>query len=620
MKQQRVRYDWQDPKLKDFRSFLFLTWRHLNLPEPTPLQYDVADVLQKAVLKGGARLIVMGFRGMAKSWISSALAVWELYWWPEDNILVESAAKSRADEFSSFCLRLIDEIPQLAALRPTDSQRRRVDSFEVGPAGASHSPSLRAVGITGQRTGSRGDLIMCDDVEVDSNSDTDLQRASLRRSCLENEGIMKPNGAIIYLGTPHTEQTVYKFLEAAGYTIVIWPARYPDARLQKVHGPRLGPMVQRDLARDPSLVGQPTEPTRFTHDDLLTRESKGRSWFALQFMLDTSLADAVRHPLWLSDLIVDDLDVRSGAGGYAWSGSPDYELKGVPSPGFDGDHFHRPWQRLGNAQPWQGVIVQVDPAGKGGDELTACAMACLNGNLFLLDLIAMKGGYEDDNLAAIAELCRFWNASLCRVESNMGDGMFSRLLQPFLVRVHPCAIEDNRSVKRKELRIIEALEPLMNQHRLIVNTRVVHQDAVLRPEDGDNARFFTLFYQMTRITKDPGCLKYDDRIDVVGMAVEYWVQHLGIDQATAMAKHEEALSSRELDEIRRTLGPDAFVEPGKGPPPPNGSLDRLRTIAKARVDTRNVARDRALGRLSAGRRRGPVIVGIPVPLNKSVVH
>jgi hypothetical protein len=33
-------------KLKDFRNFLYVIWKHLRLPQPTALQYDISEYLQ----------------------------------------------------------------------------------------------------------------------------------------------------------------------------------------------------------------------------------------------------------------------------------------------------------------------------------------------------------------------------------------------------------------------------------------------------------------------------------------------------------------------------------------------------------------------------------------------
>ena len=85
-------------QLKDFRNFLYITWQHLNLPEPTKVQYDIADFIQHSP----KRAIIQAFRGVGKSYITSAYVVWRLMLNPELKIMVVSASKDRADAFSMF--------------------------------------------------------------------------------------------------------------------------------------------------------------------------------------------------------------------------------------------------------------------------------------------------------------------------------------------------------------------------------------------------------------------------------------------------------------------------------------------------------------------------------------
>ena len=82
----------KDP-LTDFRKFLFVVWDHLNLPKPTDVQYDIAKYVQH----GPKRSIIEAFRGVGKSWITSAYVVWLLYMNPQLNILVVSASKTRTN-------------------------------------------------------------------------------------------------------------------------------------------------------------------------------------------------------------------------------------------------------------------------------------------------------------------------------------------------------------------------------------------------------------------------------------------------------------------------------------------------------------------------------------------
>ena len=80
----------QNP-LADFRKFLFVVWKHLNLPSPTDVQYDIAKYLQH----GEKRMVIEAFRGVGKSWITSAYVVWLLYMNPQLNILVVSASNKK---------------------------------------------------------------------------------------------------------------------------------------------------------------------------------------------------------------------------------------------------------------------------------------------------------------------------------------------------------------------------------------------------------------------------------------------------------------------------------------------------------------------------------------------
>src|SRR5210317_2229800 len=213
-------------QLKDFRNFLYLVWKHLNLPDPTPLQYSICDYLQH----GPKRSIVMAFRGCGKSWITSAYVVWELLLDPSKNILVVSASKNRADDFSTFVLRLIQEMPVLQHLKPNENQRFSKLSFDVGPAGASHAPSVKSLGITSQLTGSRADIIICDDIEVPNNSQTQGMRDKLDEQVKEFDAIVKPlkTSRILFLGTPQCEDSIYTKLRERGYEARIWTSEYPS--------------------------------------------------------------------------------------------------------------------------------------------------------------------------------------------------------------------------------------------------------------------------------------------------------------------------------------------------------------------------------------------------------
>ena len=94
------------------------------------------------------------------------------------------------------------------------------------PASAHQAPSVRSVGITGQMTGGRATIIVADDVEIPSNSLTQVRRERLAEAVKEFDAVLVPGGEVTYLGTPQTEMSLYNQLPQRGYDIRIWPSRY----------------------------------------------------------------------------------------------------------------------------------------------------------------------------------------------------------------------------------------------------------------------------------------------------------------------------------------------------------------------------------------------------------
>ena len=350
-------------KLKDFRNFLYIVWKELNLPDPTDIQYEIADYMQR----GDRRVIIEGFRGVGKSWICSAYVVHQLLLDPSKNILVVSASKTRADDFSTFTLRLIHELPLLAHLRPQDKQRFSKISFDVGPAPASHAPSVKSLGITSQLTGSRADIIVADDIEVVSNSATQGMRDKLGEQVKEFDAIIKPDedSKVLFLGTPQCEDTIYNKLTERGYRKRIWPAKYITEKANQTGYD--GAVSEVCISED--TEGASTEPLRFSDIDLAEREaSYGRTGFAMQFMLDTRLSDIDRFPLKTSDLIVMSVDPEVAPEKLVWARDPKLEWdSSVPNVGLSGDRFYRPMETIGSYIPYTGSVMSIDPSGRGKD-------------------------------------------------------------------------------------------------------------------------------------------------------------------------------------------------------------------------------------------------------------
>ena len=530
-------------KLKDFRNFLYIVWKELNLPDPTKIQYEIADYMQGR----DRRVIIEGFRGVGKSWICSAYVVHQLLLDPSKNILVVSASKTRADDFSTFTLRLIHELPLLAHLRPNDKQRYSKISFDVGPAPASHAPSVKSLGITSQLTGSRADIIVADDVEVVSNSATQGMRDKLGEQVKEFDAILKPDddSKVLFLGTPQSEDTIYNKLAERGYIKRIWPSQHITEKVNELSYDGCVSSICVDDTRE----GESTEPLRFSDIDLAEREaSYGRTGFAMQFMLDTRLSDVDRFPLKTSDLIVMSVDPSVAPEKLVWARDPKLEWdSSVPNVALAGDRFYRPMETLGSYVPYTGSVMSIDPSGRGKDETGYAIVKMLNGYLYVVDAGGIQGGYSDEVLKALAVKAQKQKVNAIVVESNFGDGMFVELFKPVLIKIHPCTVEEVRHNIQKERRIIDTLEPVMNQHRLVVDPKVIQHDyesAQTYPLESQLK--YQLIYQMSRLTNQRGAITHDDRLDALSMAVAYWTEQMAQDA-------DNRMKERKVDQIDAEL-------------------------------------------------------------------
>jgi hypothetical protein len=523
----------------DFKLFLQALWQQLDLPSPTRAQYAIADYLQH----GPKRLQIQAFRGVGKSWITGAFVLWTLFNNPEKKIMIISASKERADNMSIFLQKLIIETPWLSHLQPkSDDSRWSRISFDVN-CSPHQAPSVKSVGITGQLTGSRADLMILDDIEVPGNSMTELMREKLLQLCTEAESILTPkdDSRICYLGTPQTSFTVYSKLAERSYKPFIWPARYPR-KVSQYEG-LLAPQLVADIdnGAEPWNV---TDPDRFADDDLIEREAAmGRSNFLLQFMLDTSLSDSEKFPLKMADLVVTAVNPTSAPDSIIWCSDPRNVIKELPTVGLPGDYFYSPMQLQGEWHPYQETICSVDPSGRGTDETAAAFISQRNGFLYLHKVCAYRDGYSDTTLLDILRHCKKYNVSKLVIETNFGDGIVAELFKKHLQQTKQAIdVEEVRANVRKEDRIIDALEPVMNQHRLVVDKDVIDWDYKSNKDEAPEKRLlYMLFYQMSRMCREKGAVKHDDRLDALAQGVKYFTDCMSISaqEAVNQRKREE---------------------------------------------------------------------------------
>jgi len=527
----------EDRLRASFPLFLTLVWKSLDLPRPTRAQIAIARYLQD----GPKRLQIQAFRGLGKSWIAAAFTLWILFRDRDKKILVVSASKGRADDFSIFCQKCLIEFSWLNRLTPQDDDQRwsRV-SFDVRGCKPAQSPSVKSVGITGQLTGSRADLIIFDDVEVPSNSATDLMREKLLQLVTEGESVLTPkeDSRIIFLGTPQTTFTIYRTLRERNYKPFVWPARYPKSLVG--YEDILAEDLQRDIDEQglDKLSWTPTD-TRFSEINLLEREqSMSRSNFMLQFMLDTSLSDALKFPLKLSDFSVLSLDPARGPSDLVW-GADKETLLDLPAVALPGDRWHRP-KAIGEFIPWNETITAVDPSGRGKDETVSIILSQINGFIYIRDIYATQDGYSDATLREILRRSKQFGSKTCLIESNFGDGAIMELLKKHAIEMKVgMNFEETRATTRKEDRIIDTLEPVLNQHRLVIDQRLITWDYQSNNDMAPEERLpRMLMYQLTRMCREKGAVKHDDRVDALALGVKYFQDVLAISSREALIQEK----------------------------------------------------------------------------------
>ena len=543
-----------DSKLRayflSFPLFVALVWKLIGLPQPTPIQVNISETLQEPPSN---RFIIQGFRGVAKSFITCAYVVWLLWRDPQLKIMIVSASKERADANASFIKKIINEVPFLGHLKAREGQRDTQNLFDVGPARPDHSPSVKSVGITGQLTGSRADIIVADDVEVPGNSFTQVMRDRLFELVKEFDAILKPGDdkKIIYLGTPQNEMSLYNELQERGYITYIWPARYPyDDKHRRTYGDKLAPFIANIMDGAPEkYYGKPTDPRRFDEEDLQKRElSYKKAGFMLQFMLDTTLSDADKYPLRLRDLIVGHIPMDEAPMRLTWLPDPSraISLDEAPPLGLKGDRYFQFHKASEETAKFSYRILAVDPSGRGKDETGYAVLYWLNGYVYVMEVGGLLGGYSDEVLIKLSNIAKKWNVSEVVVEGNFGDGMYCKLLQPILLSRHKASIEEVKSKGQKELRIIDTLEPVVTNHKLVVTPDCIRHDYDSVPE-GDLK--YACFYQFTRITSDRGALVHDDRLDALAIGVCYLVELMAVDPNEGIEEQHAEWVERGLESI-----------------------------------------------------------------------
>jgi hypothetical protein len=235
---------------------LFVTvWNQMQHQTTPRVHYRIANWLMDRYTAQDTHILLMAFRGCGKSTLLGLFCAWLLTQNPALRILVVSADDMLAERMVRNVRRIIERHPLTADLIPSSPDQWASDRFTVERDSELRDPTMLARGLYGNLTGTRADIIICDDVEVPNTADTAEKRAMLRARLQELAYIQVPGGMTLYAGTPHTFDTIYETTtrqDVAGHTpflkgykalkipvvnktgVSVWPERFSEETLEKL--------------------------------------------------------------------------------------------------------------------------------------------------------------------------------------------------------------------------------------------------------------------------------------------------------------------------------------------------------------------------------------------------
>ena len=195
--------------ITEFYSFLDEWNRVLGLSTP-PHHRKIIRFLFDVWTVAPRRGLLMAFRHSGKSTVVGVFAACVLYLRPETRILILSAESNLATRMVAHIRHILENHPWCSDMIPVNKKEWASSRITINRPIGIREPSVICQGIHGNITGMRADLIICDDIEVPNTSNTAQKRENLREHLRELDFILSPSGTMIYIGTPHAHDTIYK--------------------------------------------------------------------------------------------------------------------------------------------------------------------------------------------------------------------------------------------------------------------------------------------------------------------------------------------------------------------------------------------------------------------------
>lgn len=229
-----------------FYEFVYVWYRHQDLHFPKH-HVKISFFLQKCFEEKHNGLL-LAFRNSGKSTLLGLFCAWTLFLEPSFRILIMAADFDLAKKMVRHIKRVIERHPLTKKMKPRKKDQWASDRFTVVRSAELRDPSVMAKGLSSNITGSRAELIVCDDVEVPKTADTAVKREDLRGRLSELDFVLVPGGFQLYVGTPHAEETLYQtdadgFLKGFSALKIpifddnqnsVWPERFSNEKIKAI--------------------------------------------------------------------------------------------------------------------------------------------------------------------------------------------------------------------------------------------------------------------------------------------------------------------------------------------------------------------------------------------------
>lgn len=426
----------------------------------------------------GRHAVLRCFRGFGKSTLLAIYNAWRYHQDPTFRILHQGDQDGTAHKTARDTRAVLERHPWTRGTK----LRGEVSFWWVPGADDERNPSMQAAGILSNITSSRADEVQNDDVEVPKNIQTPEAREKLRYRLGEQTHILVPGGRKLYIGTPHTHDSLYDEQEKAGADCL-------TIRMFS-HEHRIEASTDREypVPFEPEFVfagiGAPARMLQRGKDYTFRR---GR---LLLSKPDGSVLDCYAGIAWPDRFTPEELLIRRRECRTLNEWDSQYQLHSKPITGtrLDPDRIEaydcEPVMRrangkavmmLGNARI-VGAVLRWDPSsGKLTSDVSAVVVVLQDeeGRRYLHRVARLLGEvaeFAEDGktitggqVAGLCDLVAQFNLPRITIETN-GIGKFSPAIVIAALKqrnLHGVGVSEEHAVINKNRRILEALEPLL---------------------------------------------------------------------------------------------------------------------------------------------------------------